>query len=336
MPVCLCLLAAWMLFTPAFGQDVSISGLAFGDAYWVAAHDGADLEGQNGFWFRRVYLTFDFAISEVWSARLRTEMNSPGDFTSNARLEPFAKDLYLRWKSADHQVYAGLSSTPTWNVVEDVWGYRSVEKTLVDLQRLGSSRDIGLAARGNLDAARRVRYHVMFANGGGTGAETNKGKKAMLSLALYPNDTAVFELYGDVDDRPGETNRYTLQAFAGFHFETGRAGIQYVYQHRDVEAGPDVDLNGLSLFGVLQLADRLHGYVRYDRLFDPNPDAGRIAYLPFQASARSNLVLLGLDVVAHEQVHFLPNVEVVFYDAPDDRPAPDPTVMPRLTFFFTF
>ena len=100
--------------TPKNDRAIKISGLAFGDFYWAAASHDESLKDRNGFWFRRIYLTFDKAMAEQLDMRLRFEMNSAGDFGSDARLEPFAKDVYLRLKLTDqHQTYLGLYATPT-------------------------------------------------------------------------------------------------------------------------------------------------------------------------------------------------------------------------------
>ena len=111
---------------------------------WAANHDES-LKNNNGFWFRRIYLTFDKAMTDRLDMRLRFEMNSAGDFTSDLRLEPFAKDAWVRWKFTDqHQVHLGLSPTPNMNVVDAFWGYRFLEKSLMDLHRIGATRDLGV------------------------------------------------------------------------------------------------------------------------------------------------------------------------------------------------
>ena len=327
---------------PAQAQQPRISGYVFGDAYVVAAHDDADgveeadqIQGQNGLWFRRMYLTFDFPLSDTWRTRIRTEMGSPGDFSTRARLVPFAKDLYVQWRNDRHRVTFGLSGTPTWATVEDVWGYRSVEKTLLDLQRIGSSRDIGIAAQGSLDPDEKIFYNVMISNGGGTSSENNKGKKILAAVGVRPSDGLVLEAYTDFEERPGEANRFTIQGFAGIEREKGRAGLQYVHQTRETPGGPDIEVSGLSVFGVVQLEENLHGFARFDKMFDLNPDAGRISYLPFHDTAKSNMLLFGIDFQPIEQIHFMPNAEIVFYDE-NSGFKPGATVMPRMTFFVTF
>ena len=329
------LIVCAMGMNAAMGQKTKIHGLVFGDAYWMAAHDKPSLENQNGLWFRRIYLTFDFSLSENWSARFRTELSSPGDFKTKGKMEPFAKDAYVRWKNGNHQVKVGLAGTPTWDTIEGFWGFRAVEKTLLDLQRIGSSRDMGVSAKGKLGTGGKITYNVMVGNGNGTSGETNEGKKGMLALGLQPSKAVTIEVYGDFDDRPGHTDRYTIQGFVGVKTDVGRIGLQYFYQRRDVVSGPNVDLNGLSVFGAYTVSPRVNGFLRFDRMFDANPDAGKIAYLPFSSEAKSNMILAGIDIHPNDQVHFMPNVEAVFYDTTNGV-QPDATVMPRVTFFYTF
>ncbi len=50
--------------TPINDRAIKISGLAFGDFYWIAANHDENLKDRNGFWFRRLYLTFDKALTE--------------------------------------------------------------------------------------------------------------------------------------------------------------------------------------------------------------------------------------------------------------------------------
>ncbi len=76
--------------TPKSVPGIKISGLAFGDFFWIAANHDESLKDDNGFWFRRIYLTFDKAMTERLDMRLRFEMNSAGVFTSDIKLEPFA------------------------------------------------------------------------------------------------------------------------------------------------------------------------------------------------------------------------------------------------------
>jgi hypothetical protein len=330
---CACAVPAGADDLPEWLESLTISGYVFGDAYYFVEHDDPEIEGQNGFWFRRIYLTVDSKLSESLATRLRFEVNSPGDFTDSFNLEPYVKNAYLEWKHAGHRLYLGISGVPTFEVVESVWGYRSIEKTPLDLQRLGPSADFGVALKGALDSGERFTYHAMLSNGSGTRNEVDSGKKGMLAVAFHPSERFTIEAYGDVESRPGETDRWTAQLFGGYQGEQARGGIQLARQQQEIATGGEREIDLASAFGVFALAERLSLFARYDHMFDPNPEGAQIPYLPFDPNAASQLVIVGLDFELHEKLNLMPNVEAVFYDEVDGE-RPDQTLVPRLTFYW--
>ena len=54
------------------------SGLMFGDFYYFGQHHDPAWEGQQAFWFRRIYFTFDYTFTPKLTTRLRLEANSDG------------------------------------------------------------------------------------------------------------------------------------------------------------------------------------------------------------------------------------------------------------------
>jgi hypothetical protein len=321
---------------PEWFHNTTIGGYFFGDAYGVISNHDPEIDGANGFWFRRAYLTFDTQVSRDIAVRLRFEANSPGDFTTSSNLEPYLKDLHVRWKLGRHEIYAGLSPSVTLHLIESHWDYRQVEKTPLDLYKWGASRDIGISAKGHIDGDGRFRYHVMLANGAGTSSETNDGKKSMLSLSFHPSKSWAFELYGDVDDRPDGGDRTTWQAFAACDVDRGRLGVQYARQTRKTGSAADLDLDVASTYGALALDRRFSVLWRVDRAFDPVPDGDTIDYLPLDPTARFTFALLGLDVALHEKVDLIPNVEAVFYEGVGGDPDPEDDVIARVTLFVQF
>jgi hypothetical protein len=317
-------------------ESTKFSVLAFGDYYWVLQNHRQELEEKNGFWFRRIYLTADQTLSRTLSARVRLELNQAGDFTSNLTLEPYVKDAWLKWHHSDAlDVMVGLSPTPTFDTIEQFWGYRTIEKTPLDLQRIANSRDFGVALLGKLGPGQRIRYHFMAGNGSGTGSETNAGKQAGLLVGFNPVRALTLELYADYDDRAGDTDRRIVQAFAGWKASKGRAGLQFTRQNRERGDGTDFDLDIASVFAVYDFMPRLTGVVRVDRMFDPNPDADRIAYLPMATNAESTLFIAGADFKLHKRLGVIPNVEYVMYGDTGGAELRD-DIMPRLTFYYSF
>jgi hypothetical protein len=340
--VLLCLALPFALLRPAAaqistGDKGTLGGLVFGDYYWMAQNHDPELEGENGFWFRRIYLTYDHQISEAFSGRLRLEMNSEGDFTTDASLNPEVNDAWLQWTNVQHTITAGISPTPTWDLTDEIWGYRSVEKSALDLYDFGSSRDFGLSLKGRFTGAEKLSYHFMFANGSGDGTELNKGKKLMLALGYNLTEQWVVQGYVDWDDRPGNRDTYTAQGVLGYQSETFNAGALYAYQFRkNTEFAGDMNLELISVFANARLNKRLTFFARADHLFDQNPDGPGNAYLPISDRTESTFLTSGMDISLHPDVHLLPNIEAVVYgeDAGGDRPRSD--LIPRLTLFYTF
>jgi len=318
---------------PAKGR---FSGLVFGDVFWMASnHLKEDVQGSAGLWFRRVYLTYDHGFSDQFDARVRLEMNSPGDFVTAATLEPFVKDLYLRWRGANTSVLLGMSPAPALARLESLWGYRSVERTPLDLHRWVGSRDTGIAVKGSLGGSGKLKYHALAGNGSGTQSETNPGKSIYGALSYDFTDRFFVEAYADYNAIDDQNNRYTWQVIAGY--DTGRTqlGGQYAVQTRRRDDGSDSNRLSLASFlAVHRLSDRLRLLARVDRMFEPDPLGPDIAYLPFNGDARSMLVIVGIDYELAQGVQLIPNFEYVAYDSVDDTPDPDDDLMLRVTFFW--
>ena len=104
-----------------------MKGLTFFDYYYIAS--GPDKK-ENGFRFRRVYLTYDLKWNDDYSGRVRLEAKDAG-FGNTSKMKPFVKHAYLRYKKNSRAVYFGLFGTPTWNVSEQIWGYRPISKTIM-------------------------------------------------------------------------------------------------------------------------------------------------------------------------------------------------------------
>ncbi len=320
----LSLLTAMILALPALrahAADSKISGVMFADYYSVLSADAGEAklpEKQNAFQLRRVYFTYDRPVSDRFDVRVRFEANDAG-FGSGDKMVPFVKNAYLQWKGAlGGDLYIGASGTPTWELAEKVWGYRSIEKTVLDLNKIGSSADIGLALKGH---AGRASYHVMVANGPGQKSESDNGKKLYASVQLQPGESNRLELCGDLDMLPGGDS-FTLKAFAG-RMGSGFQGGLEVFTRVDREAsasdpGGDRTRSGLSAFGSLPVADSWRGFARLDALNNDDADTTDL------------VVIAGLDWAADKNVHIMPNLYVQLPDGPD------PHIQARVTGHFKF
>ncbi len=324
------------IFTGILIAQGKFSGYMFGDFYYILSHHRGDLKGQNGFWFRRIYFTYDFQINDNWSTRFRVELNSYGDFKTKDTLKPYVKDAYLQYKKGNHNIYLGISPTPTWEYIESFWGYRSVEKTPLDLFKMGDSRDFGLAFRGFFGKEKRFGYHLQLANGEGTKSEVNKYKKIMSSFLFNLNKSLSFEVYGDYGaDGPGK-EVLTYQGFIGWKQEKARLGLMYCHQTRGQGSGQaDIKLNLLSALAVLNPSAKISLLFRYDRAINPIPGVSTQSYVPLNSESPFHLIIAGIDLKILKNISFIPNIMLVTYETTEGvKPKSDAHF--KLTFFYSF
>ena len=253
--------AGLVISTTATAQDrVKVSGLAFLDYYYMVNSPDADEEGDNGFTYRRLYLTTDFKISDRFKSRARLE-------TKGSSTTPFVKDLYLQWSNIigeGHNARFGVTSPPSYTVSEKVWGYRSLDKTIQDRVKVVSSRDFGVTLSGPIVQSGMLKYSVMVANNNGVTAEDDKYKRLYGQLELYPSEGVAITVGADyaAGDEVDNTN---INGFAGFSNDEFSVGLEgFVLQSDDVSL-PDLNtFYGVSAFGSVNIDEKWSIIGRFD------------------------------------------------------------------------
>jgi len=308
-----------MASVPTGAADGKLGGCMFADYYYVAS---GTAEKQNGFLFRRIYLTYSLKWDEHFSGRVRLEANDAG-FGKSDKMEPFVKHAYMRYRKRGRAVYAGLCSTPTWSVSEKAWGYRSIEKTVMDLRKIGSSADLGVAFDVRLGETDRASARVMLGNGNGQKPEGDNGKKIYALLHVKPAGALSVTVGADWEDKPDDMNRTTLAAFVGTAGKAFHGGVEgFVRVYRNQHAGEDVQVRGVSAFGAMKASARAKVFGRLD-YFDPSSKA---------AEDGEYLAIAGLDLMPIPDIHVMPNVVATAFQAPGR----DTQVIPRITLFLRF
>ncbi|TYP95255.1 hypothetical protein LX73_0553 [Fodinibius salinus] len=321
----------------SLGQNGTLSGTVFGDYYWMAKNNDSNIQNKNGFWFRRIYLTYEHQLGESFSSRVRLEMSSSGDFQSDIEMEPTVKDAYLKWQGEDHAILGGISSTPTWGLVEDVWGYRSIEKSPLDLFDFGNSRDFGVSFTGRIGDSKKIKYHFFAGNGNSNKPDIDKGKKLMLSVGYYINDHIVVEGYADWNNRTNGLDSYTSQLFAGYRSEPFTIGALAAVQDLEpLDNISETTVDLVSLFSHFRLEENIKGYLRADHLFGRYIGGSSNSYIPFAERGEPTIIIGGFDFSLNEQVHLMPNLETIVYNEDASGLSSETDLVPRLTFFFEF
>jgi len=320
--------------TPTLADEekpaLSVGFLAFGDLYYVPSHHTEAGDGAVGGVVRRAYLTFNASLPAEVFGRVRFEANQSGEF-EDYDFEADFKDLYIGRNFGQQRLLLGLSPTPTFDLIESVWGMRYLARTPMDLQGV-SSRETGLSMSGPLKADGTWSYRMMFDAGTDFGKDSNANRRWMGAVSWKPESRWTVDFYTDYEDRDGPADRTTLQAFAGFKTDDFRWGLQYSNQDR--EDDPPLEL--ASGFLVTRTSKKTNLVLRVDRLFEPSPRGDGIDYLPFDPSARATMLIAGLEFAAAERISITPNTVIIRYDPNDEGDRPKTDLHLRLTLFFNF
>lgn len=324
--VCSALLAS---ADPVHAQ-ARLSGMVFADAQDALRGYSAPADTQR-FQFRRVQLTLDQDLDSVFAVRLQLEADN-SELTSNGKAATFLKQVWLRWShlGAAGDLVMGLSTTPTWALPESYWGYRSLEKTVLDLQGLGFASDLGVALLRAPTPARPLGWHLMLANDNGQKPERDASKKLSLSVPYRFGD-CVLEGLGEYEAVPGPRDKWTAKLFGGWQKGADAAGVE-VFRHARKSAGTlgaDVVPMGASAFGHVKLAEHWRAVVRAD-WFDPDRELKNAGF-------REMFWLAAVDATPRSNVHLMPNIEMRSYSDKSPlhaRRRADVTL--RVTLFYTY
>lgn len=320
---------------PVAGQESSypsfdFNGLVFGDAYYVPSNHLEEGDGAAGLVMRRAYLTLDIDFSENWFGRVRGEANQDGEFETYDFTTQF-KDLYLGVKMGRQQLLAGLSSTPTFDVIEGIWGARYLLRTPMDLQGV-ASRDTGLSLKGPMNASGTLSYRAMLGAPVEFSNDGNPNERLMAALNWSPHEKWIFDFYMDIEEREQGSDWNTWQVFAAYVTDPLRWGLQYSRQDRQED--PSIDL--ASAFVVAALNERGSLIGRIDRLFEPSPRGNDIAYIPFDPSAPATMYIGAYEHKLLPNLTLTPNFIIIDYDRNEQGQQPKTDFYLRLTAYYRF
>lgn len=310
--------------------DLRVGGLLFGDLYHVASHHSEAGDGASGLVLRRGYLTFNSEFDENWFGRLRFEVNQSGEFEAY-EFDAQTKDLYLGRKLGGHRLLFGLSPTPTFDVIESLWGMRYLARTPMDLQGV-ASRDTGLSLQGPLGSSGAFSYRFMYGAPVDFGGDSNDRERWMGAVGWQPAAGWTLDFYADYEALDGPRDRKTRQVFLGYQGEARRWGLQYSNQDRQED--PPLEL--ASAFFVSRMTEGASLVGRVDRLLEPSPRGDSISYLPMDPSARATMMFAGVEFGIHPHLLLTPNVVWTRYDRNDQGVRPDSDLHLRLTLFIDF
>lgn len=348
------------------------SGYMFGDYYYNVARDSSfnhtapsavassssapGAKSMQAFQIRRIYFAYDNDISEQFATRFRLESDQgavpggavTGDELVGGKVSVFVKDAYLTWKNvfSGSNLIFGVQPTAAYDISEAAWGYRFLEKTIMDLRGIVPSRDLGIALKGKLVSDGMVNYWVMIANGSGNNPESDKYKRYSANVQVKPITNLQATVYVDYKDAGQKlvsgslaSNSTTIEALfinysEPFAYNFGFEAFMQSQSNQFTPTGATTPKTqsglGYSLWGSYNIMPELSVVARYDS-YDPNTDSDNKA----KGDLR-NYIIGGLSWKADKNVSISPNILYETYEAPASGTAPDASLTVRLTFYYVF
>jgi len=165
---------------PSWADKTQVSGRVYFDMTGISQKNNGVSVAPSGtaFEIKRMYVGIDHQFNDVYSANLTTDFqyNSTVGATELYIKKAYLQAKYFPWLT----LRLGSADLPWIPFVEDIYGYRHIEQTLVDRTKFGTSADWGVHALGSFDpigdkTGPVVSYAVAVINGSGYKAPPGTG-----------------------------------------------------------------------------------------------------------------------------------------------------------------
>ncbi|HVS76613.1 MAG TPA: hypothetical protein VHE11_06735 [Steroidobacteraceae bacterium] len=238
---------------------------------------------------KRFYLTFSEKFNDTWSANITTDAAYS---SGGGAVDVFIKKAFLQYSLPGSKAFfarLGSADLPWIPFVEDLYGYRYVENTLIDRLHFGTSADWGVHAGGQIDGA---SYAVSVVNGSGYKNPTrSKSVDVEARLAYAPIDGLTVAI-GGYSGKLGKDNyaaAATDTAPATYHtanrFDAlvayvnngARLGVEYFSANdwNNVTTAASDKADGYAVWGSYDFTSMYSVFARWDQAKtskDLNPD----------------------------------------------------------------
>lgn len=267
--------AAVASFVPAAhaDQDTTVGGKMYVDFSNISQDKNGTTTDNDGYGLdvKRFYLAIDHKFDDIWSVNLTTDFN----YVSNdSETQLFVKKAYVQAKLSDFFVFrAGSADMPWIPFVENWYGYRYVENTLIDRLKFGNSADWGLFAQSGTKGP--FNYAVSVVNGGGyKNPSRSSGVDVEGRIDFQPVDGLVFAVGGysgdrgkDVQSSPSKNTATRWDALAAYKNSSFALGVEYFRSNDwNLVTSPLSDTSdGWSIFGNVNLSKDWAVFARYDK-----------------------------------------------------------------------
>ena len=263
---------------PNWSGATTVGATVYADLTNISQSPSPNNKYGTGADIKRAYVAIDHKFNDVWSANLTADFAPNGATFQGGSLQgtEAVKKAYIQAKVFGDQLVlrGGAADMPWIPFVEGVYGYRFVEKTITDTQKIGNSADWGANANGVL-ANGLIGYSVSIVDGAGY-------KNAIRSKGMDVEGRVNLNWNGWVAAIGGYSGKLSkdFQALAPTTFHTATRGDALLaYKNKQFTAGVEYFTEnnwtqvasvasdkgtGYSVFGSFNVTPQVSLFGRYD------------------------------------------------------------------------
>ena len=226
-----------------------------------AIFDYKNESGNDRFDLKRAYLSYSNNISDDLFFKIRYDVGRHAD----NRLTTFLKNAYVDYKCENgDKLSLGLIGTNSYGVQEKNWGYRFIEKSVVDKYGMTNTADFGV---GYSKSFGKVKTSVQLLNGEGYKYADTDGNQSLYLSLLYgesrldKNDGMNLGFVMNNNPQDDDTNENLIGFFGGWASNGLRLGLEY--NQFEVEA-TDLTEEATSIYANYNLCEDWDLFFRHD------------------------------------------------------------------------
>ena len=264
--------------------------------YWNFNKDFSnDALKKNAFEIKRVYLGYEYKISEKISSKVTFDVgknNSGSDYTA------FLKIAQLDWKVKNNfKLSLGMIGNKQFKYQESIWGYRYMYKTFQDENKFGSSADLGVNAE--IKLSEKINLNLFALNGEGyKNVQDDNGFIKIGGNLIYEfNNGLSAKIYYDSQSSVDNFNLVNTGYFIGYEKKNTRVGLEYnemLNGKTYKDPFSDHNLSGFSGYVSQNLSKNSNIFFRYDSLISNTLDG---ATENWNLGKDGKLIILGYEHV---------------------------------------
>ena len=239
-----------------FKPSGNLWGYVFGDYYYKPHADSVGRGGgnvqykggnsipNNAFQIRRAYLGYDYNITSKFSAYAVLANEQNVDAGGNNTV--YVKYAYLKWSNIfkNSNLLIGQIATPSFATsmnTEPLWGYRAIERTIMDMHNNDGSSDLGISLQGKAWQQKNdsihptfVGYNVLIGNNASAKPETDMFKKfrgtLFVSTLKQALTVGVYADFNRTQLSPYHKETTTFKGYAHYNAKIVKVGVEYFQQ----------------------------------------------------------------------------------------------------------